>query len=310
MTLFGLTQSGIVGKHTGEVSRAVRTTSSLGSKKFMKNGTCKLCHRDNVQLCDSHYLPKKSYGITRAPQLQSPHPVVISSKGMRQMSDQLRDYVFCPECEERLNKNGERWVLANIPVDDGAQFPLGAALTALSPISVGADVDLYDIKGISSFDIDKLLYFGLSVFWRGAVHEWETTAGLKAPSVDLCAYEEPIRKFLMGESPWPLDVVITVDIWHSKRVFQAAYPPNASHLADCQCYWFYIPGVIFRLFFGQHIPASIRQRDFRKGTVGVDVPLIQAIWNIARSQAQSSEITPKMQQMLDEVAAIRAKQST
>ena len=26
------------------------------------------------------------------------------------------------------------------------------------------------------FDLEKLIYFGLSVFWRGAVHHWKSTS--------------------------------------------------------------------------------------------------------------------------------------
>jgi len=155
------------------------------------SGTCKLCHLENRRLCDSHYLPKKVYGVTRAPQLKSPHPVVLSTTGLRQVSDQLRGHVFCQSCEERLNKGGERWVLANIPHDYGASFPLQTTLQALTPVFVGPNLDLYNVTGSSAFEMNKILYFGLSVFWRGAVHNWESTAGLKAPPVDLAAYMEP-----------------------------------------------------------------------------------------------------------------------
>jgi hypothetical protein len=275
----------------------------------VKVGKCKLCHADGQELCDSHYLPKKLYGVTRAPQLQSPHPVVISGAGMRQLSDQLRGFAFCRKCEKRLNENGERWVLANIPQDDGGAYPLQTALSTLTPAVVTKDLDLYNVAGVSAFNMEKLLYFGLSVFWRGAVDEWKTTGGLKAPPVALCAYEEPLRTFLFGKGPIPAVVVLTVDLWHSKRVFQASYPPTTSHMPECQSYWFYVPGLIFRIYFGTKIPQDIRVRDAAKNLIGVDVPAIKYIWEIARSQVQSRDIMPKMKTMLEEVAAIRSKQT-
>lgn len=275
----------------------------------MKSGKCKLCQLENQQLCDSHYLPKKVYGVTNAPHLKSPHPVVLSSTGMKQVSDQLRDYVFCKTCEERLNRNGERWVLANIPHDYGAAYPLQTALQALTPVFVGKDLDLYDVTSISTFDIDKILYFGLSIFWRGAVHEWETTAGLKALPVELCAYAEPIRRFLMGEQSAPHNVVLTVDIWHAKKVLQAAYAPAPSHLSQCQKYWFYIPGMIFSFYFGDGIPGDVHSRDVTRNVVGVDVAAISSIWEATKFQIQSQQTSPKMKLMFDEIAAIRAKQS-
>ena len=276
---------------------------------FVRVGKCKLCHLDGQELCDSHYLPKKLYGVTRAPQLHSPHPVVISGTGMRQLSDQLRGYVFCRGCEKRLNENGERWVLANIPHDDGGPFPLKTALSTLTPVVVTKDLDLYNVARVSAFDMEKVRYFGLSVFWRGAVEEWRTTGGLKAPPVALCAYEEPLRTFLMGTGPVPADIVLTIDLWHTQRVFQACYPPTASHIPECQSYWFYVPGLIFRIYIGAKIPRGIRLRNAAKNLIGVDVPAIKSIWDIARSQAQTREITPKMKTMLEEVAAIRSKQA-
>jgi hypothetical protein len=272
-------------------------------------GRCKLCHLENQHLCDGHYLPKKIYGVMRAPQLKSPHPVTLSGDGMLQLSDQLRDYVCCESCEKRLNKNGEQWVLANIPGDYDGPFPLRTALQALTPIFVRTDLDLYDVTNVSAFEMDKLLYFGVSVFWRGAVHDWETMGGLKAPKVELCAYEEPIRRFLIGEQILRPGVVLTADIWHAKKVFHAAYPPLASHFPECQRYWFYIPGIIFSLYIGEGIAADIHLRDATKNILGVDVSAINSLWAMAKSQVQSRGVGPKMKLMLDEIAAIRSKQS-
>jgi hypothetical protein len=174
-------------------------------------------------------------------------------------------------------------------------------------VFVGKDLDLYDVRDDSAFAMEKLIYFGVSVFWRGAVHDWETTGGLKAPKVELCAYEEPIRKFLAGEQDLPHGVVLTVDIWHAKKVFQAVYPPMRSHLPECQRYWFYIPGIVFSLYVGDNIPATARSRGAVNNIVGVDVPAINSIWAMTKSQVRSLEVAPKMKQMLNEVAAIRSK---
>ena len=274
-------------------------------ESLVQVGECKLCKRENQQLCDSHYLPKKVYGVMRAPQLKSPHPVSLGEEGVRQLSDQLRDYVFCRECEACLNENGERWVLANIPQDYDAPFPLRTALATLTPVFVNEQIDLYRVAGVSAFETDKLVYFAMSMFWRGAVHDWETTRGFGAPRIELCAYEEPIRRFLMGEQGLPPQVVLTVDIWHAKKVLQAAHVPQPSHLAECQRYWFYIPGIIFSLYFGESVPADVRLRDATKNLVGVDVPEITSIWKITKSQIRSGKLAPKMNLMFEEIAAIR-----
>jgi hypothetical protein len=271
----------------------------------VRAGTCKLCKVDNQQLCDSHYLPKKVYGIARSPQLRSPLPFVLGGPHLKQASDQLRDYVFCQTCEERLNKNGERLVLANIPQDYESPFPLQAALKSLKPTLVRSDVDVYDVTGVEAFEVDKLVYFAASMFWRGAIHDWATPSGLGAPAVELCWYEEPLRKFLMGEALLPDDVTVTVGIWHAKVVLQAAYVPCPSHLPECQRYWFYIPGIIFSLYFGKGIPVDVRQRDARKNIVVVDVLEITSIYEMTRSAVRSQVIAPKAKLTLKEVEVFR-----
>jgi len=133
----------------------------------MPKGTCKLCLEDK-ELCDSHYLPKRLYAFARARQMKNPNPLVVSGKSAKQVSDQLRGYVFCKGCEDLFNKNGEAWVLAKIPHDYGEPFPLQDALVPEKPLAIGKDVNLYDGSSIKAFDMEKLVYFGLSIFWRGA----------------------------------------------------------------------------------------------------------------------------------------------
>jgi hypothetical protein len=86
---------------------------------------------------------------------------------------------------------------------------------------------------------------------------------------------------------------------------QAAHVPQPSHLAECQRYWFYVPGIIFSIYFGERVPADVLQRDATKNVVGVDVPEITSIWEITRSQIQARELGSKIKSMFNEIAAIR-----
>lgn len=88
---------------------------------------CKLCGLVK-ELCDSHYLPKRLYAFLRAAQLNSLHPVMEVGGELKQVSVQYRGYVLCAECEDLLNKHGEKWVLANIPQDYDGAFPLQDAI--------------------------------------------------------------------------------------------------------------------------------------------------------------------------------------
>jgi hypothetical protein len=163
----------------------------------MPIGVCKLC-RQTKELQDSHYLPKGAYKANRAPALKNPSPVVLSNDEVLQSSAQLSDYMLCRDCEQKFNENGEKWVLRNIPRNYAERFPIVDALNAEVPLLADGGTKLYAGAAAKSLDMTKIVYFAISVFWLGAVHKWESTLRSEAPEVHLCAYEEPLRQFLLG----------------------------------------------------------------------------------------------------------------
>jgi len=271
---------------------------------------CKLCGLVE-ELCDSHYLPKRLYAFLRAAQLKNPNPLMEVGGELRQVSVQYRGHVFCEKCEDLFSRHGEKWVLANIPHDYDAGFPLQDAINVLTPVFKGNDLVLCNVNGVSAFDLKQLVYFGMSIFWRGAVHEWKTTTGLVAPKVDLGALDEPIRKLLLGEGPLPDDtkMVLTVDVWPFKQIHQVAYPACESHLEECQRYWFHIPGLFFSLYVGSDIPADVRLRNAAKGIIGLDVTAANSVIEFTK-QGVKSKSGPKIEAMNKEIGAIRSKTPT
>jgi hypothetical protein len=173
-------------------------------------GKCKLCGEERL-LCDSHYLPKGLYKTTGAGAtgLKNPNPVMNINGVLKQISDQYRGLVLCESCENLFTKQSESWVLANLPKQYGDPCALQDALAPLTPTSGGQRWERYNVSQAQEFDVQKLVYFGMSIFWRSAVHAWKTSTGQKSPTVDLGAYKEPIRKFLLGArlaenfSCWP-----------------------------------------------------------------------------------------------------------
>lgn len=119
---------------------------------------CKLCGLVK-ELCDSHYLPKRLYAFLRAAQLQNPNPLMEVAGKLRQVSTQFRDYVFCETCEDLFSKHGEKWVLANIPHDYDAAFPLQNAINQVTPIFKGNDLVLCNVNGVTAFDIKSARVF-------------------------------------------------------------------------------------------------------------------------------------------------------
>jgi hypothetical protein len=223
----------------------------------MERGTCRLCLKD-ADLQDSHYIPRRAYSTNMAKSLKNPNPVVMSSRKLRQVSDQLRGPTFCSDCEQLLSKNGEKWVLANIPDDQGNSFPLQDALIPEVPTFIGDKINLYAGRKIKTFDMPQLIYFGMSIFWRGAAREWKSSLGEVAPPVNLGEYYEPIRRFLLG-GPFPDDVVIFVYVDNRKPVMNAATTvlPAKNKIAEFS--WFYLNGLGFALYHGKEIPKQIQQ---------------------------------------------------
>jgi hypothetical protein len=216
----------------------------------MEHGVCKLCQKE-VDLVDSHYLPKRGYSMTMARSLKNPNPVRVAHGVAMQVSDQLRGPTFCKDCEDLFSKNGEQWTLANIPGDYKEPFPLQDALIPEKPSFIAHNLNVYDGRKISAFDLDKLIYFGMSIFWRGAAREWKSSQGAVAPSVDLGDCFEPIRKFLLG-GPFPDDVYLSISIHSLKPVPSAMFPVvEAENQAGRRFYWFYINGLGFRLALGK-----------------------------------------------------------
>jgi hypothetical protein len=275
--------------------------------KKRPSSKCKLCGLMK-ELCDSHYLPKRLYGFLRAEQLKNPNPLMEVAGELKQVSVQYRGYAFCEECEDLFSRHGEKWALANIPHNYAAAFPLQQAINLLKPTFKSKDLVLCDVNGVSAFDIKQLVYFGMSIFYKGAVHEWRTIAGVTAPKVSLGTLEEPVRKFLLNEGPLPDDteMVLVIDVWPYEGILQAAYPACESHLEECQRYWFYIPGLFFSLCLGKNIPAGGRLRNAAKGTIGLDISVANSVLEFTK-QGVKRKSGPKIEALNKKIAAVRSK---
>ena len=75
-------------------------------------------------------------------------------------------------------------MLGNLPRDYGKKFPVLDALSAQTPLLVDGGTKLYAGAKVKSLDMDKIVYFGVSVFWRGAVHQWTSSLRIKCPNSD------------------------------------------------------------------------------------------------------------------------------
>ncbi|MGA7155413.1 MAG: hypothetical protein WBY53_01120 [Acidobacteriaceae bacterium] len=277
--------------------------------RFMRHGICKLCLKE-AGLLDSHYLPKRAYSMNMARSLKNPNPVTLAHGQAKQVSDQLRGHTFCAECEDRLSKKGEKWVLANIPKDYKSTFPLQDALIPESPTHIAAKINVYAGRKINAFDIDKLVYLGMSVFWRGAAREWRSSTGAAAPPVDLGEFFEPIRQYLLG-GPFPEDVFIVVMIHTLKPVGNAALPVHHATDQHGDFYWFYLNGLGFKLYLGKATPLAIRGlcASHPDGPVVVDSGFGEMVYRFIKDQLNSSVKAENLVTFLDGYKQDKSPQS-
>lgn len=274
----------------------------------MPVGVCKLCLQTK-SLQDSHYLPKGAYKINRAPALKNPNPVILSNEQLLQSSAQLSDYLLCSDCEQRFSMNGEAWVLNNVPRNYGEKFPILDALSAEKPLLVDDGTKLYAGSKVKSLDMAKIAYFALSVFWRGAVHQWTSSLGTEAPDVQLCAYEEPIRHFLLGSPQLPEDVAIWVLVCPNGSVLNAALMPWDNPLPECSRYVFYLSGLYFVLHFAYKLPETFRTTCAHHSPdkiIWVSLEVENVVRQVLRDHATSGDDS-RVQKMLQEITKLRSK---
>ena len=272
----------------------------------MKRGKCELC-RAVADLHDSHYLPKSGYKKMRASDLKNPNPVLLSGGKAKQSSLQVRDYKFCGTCEERFNKGGEAWILHKISLNYGDPFWLHTLLNSKAPIASGNDL-LFPQASIPEVDIAKLVYFALSIFWRGT-RCWSAVEGGQPPKLYLGRQEKAIRAFLRGRGKLPKDVVVTAAVWPYKKVYPMALMPRADAGTGYRSYWFYFFGFIFLLALGRKIPAQ-QQRTCSYHSPEKFLTLSLGLGSLVK-EAISTELLSldrsKIESMFKEIQAICSK---
>jgi hypothetical protein len=116
---------------------------------------------------------------------------------------------------------------------------------------------MFEGRKIKAFDMDRLIYFAMSIFWRGAARQWKSSLGGMAPPVDLGNAFEPIRQYLLG-GPFPDDVALLIFISNRKPPRNAATVVFKETGPFGDYHWFYLNGLGFKLFVG-NVPKSVRQ---------------------------------------------------
>ncbi len=170
-------------------------------------------------------------------------------------SKQLQDYLLCDGCERRFSEHGEKWIARQ--VYNGRDFPLLDRLNVAIPLHASPGLQIFSGADVG-IDTGKLAYFALSVMWRASVHRWLMPDGMTT-SIDLGAYQEPIRRFLLGESEFPAHVVVAVTACTDWLSQAKVFPPSAVRENPHTAFSLLVRGIGFRVLVGSGLPPEIRE---------------------------------------------------
>jgi hypothetical protein len=213
-------------------------------------GTCRLCVREG-ELRNSHFMPAALYPKNR--------DFEYGKGGKRILSpDQITAPLFCIDCEQRLNRNGENEVLRWLaPKAKVGTSPLQKALREKTPLFVEPPPSgACHFASQLGIDAEKFAYFGLTLVWRAAAHRWPMPGGTLSTQLDLGEHYEPLRRYLLGETGYPE---------HAHVMLTMCTDPKS------QRHWMFpalsleVPGMIvvpvmgmaYRFWFGRVIPPRI-----------------------------------------------------
>lgn len=221
---------------------------------------CPLC-LEVKPIVRSHLIPQAVYDYCRAP---GGNPIFITSKLVLETSRQAQHPLLCKECEEILNKGGESWLMPLLAQHEGP-FPFYDLVTKKPPaersdVAVGyAAVDNPDI------DVDKLVHFGMGVFWKAAIHSWRESE--TEPLIQLGPYLEPVRMFLKGETTFPERMIFNIGVVPPPvKNISFTYPYRGQNV-EWHNYVFYVSGIEFTLGVGNKVNAEVRQSCFASNPI-------------------------------------------
>jgi hypothetical protein len=220
-------------------------------------GICKLCRQER-HLQRSHLIPRAFYNLLRTPGLSDPSPIVADSERTRASQEQLAQPLLCTQCEGLLNRNGEQWVLAKTYRLRGPS-PLYVALSNALPDPTFGSGTVYSALSVPDININRLVYFGTSIFWRASIADW-TLHRKPAELMRLGSeYNEQFRQYLTGEAEFPSKAVLWVAVVRSEHPSPVIAFPVGERDEGYHRHTFDVLGLSYILYVGSRIPKELRR---------------------------------------------------
>lgn len=131
-------------------------------------------------------------------------------------------------------------------------------LCGASPLPQYPSQTVYSGLSIPGLEMNRLVYFGVSVFWRASAATFKNS-GQRDVLVSLARYKEDFRKFLLGLSAFPEHAAIWIAVSNTPSPAPVMNFPSSQKVESYHQHCFEIPGVSFILFVGKRLTERIRE---------------------------------------------------
>jgi hypothetical protein len=256
-------------------------------------GKCALCGT-NASLIDSHFMPASLYQELLDPNGPIKQMIVLKKDKTHQSSEQFSMPLLCQPCEVRFQQGGENWTLGSRYRSDGS-FPLRDMLLRATPIETKPENSrVYAARQVPGIDVEQLIYFAASLFWRAGVADWKVKFA-EAPKIDLDAsLMMALQQYLLGMSPFPSRASIFVSVDDMAAPWRAMWSPMKRNGRPQLRYSLYIPGIIMELGVDLHPALRIPSiSDIAEVIVLSDV-VYKYVASIGSALAEGSELSKSL----------------
>lgn len=136
------------------------------------------------------------------------------------------------------------------------EFRLKELLDSTKPLST-TPIQVHAAAPISEIDVSKLTYFGASILWRASSHRWRSLKD-EVPQLHLGKYNEELRRYLLGETLFPANIVILIGVIPDEKLWFVACPPYGNRINEFWEYRFAFLGIFFSILLGARIDPDVR----------------------------------------------------
>jgi hypothetical protein len=204
-------------------------------------------------LVGSHLIPAALYRYVRDEYMS---PVRVGDGVVLPTDHQIQDDLLCSSCEDVLNKGGESWVVPKLATM-AQTFPLYDLVTK-QPAAIDDEHDeLYFTANNPLIKCEDLTHFASGIFWKASVHSWRGKR--REPLIELGPFENELRCWLLGETGFPRNVCLVVELSKPSQALITLNPPYEKCREGWRTFFMHLSGVAFTLEVGSMIEPEMKK---------------------------------------------------